>query len=1423
MARRPSGKSKAAKPPPSRRRGAQSGDRPSETPPDKSDPILAGVNPAVDDHLTPKESLPFPIVAIGASAGGLEAFTVLLHALPTDTGMAFVVIQHLSPTHESMLPEILTRATSMPVAQVLDDTPVQPDHVYVIPPGKNLVFADGELRLSPRTEIRGVQRPIDHFMRALAEEHGHKAIGVVLSGTANDGSLGIQEIKAGGGITFAQDTSAEQQSMPRSAVATGAIDFVLPPDEIARELGRIARHPYVSPALDAGAIALNESSMQRILGILRHATGVDFDGYKRNTINRRIARRMVLHKLDGLHDYVRYLQANANEVEALFQDVLINVTSFFRNPEAYEALKTTVFPKLTEDRSRHEPVRIWALGCSTGEEAYSLAMTFTEYIEQAGRTADAQIFATDLNGNGIDRARGGIYAKGITQDVSADRLRRFFVEVDGSYRITKKIRDMCVFARQNVLADPPFSRLDLVACRNLLIYLEPVQQQRLIPMLHYSLRNNGYLWLGGSETIGSYRELFDILDTKHKIYAKKPVVNQGYVPPAGHRWEPHRAAGGQVMVPVREPQGLDSQREAERLLLSRYAPPSVVLNDELEIIQFRGDTGPYLTPAPGRATHNLLKMLREGLMVGVRSALQKARKESTIVRTKELRVRSNGGWRDVDIEVLPLKSRTSDTGAAYVVVFEEPARAVLSRARQIHDDAVAEAARAGAKSAKDSSKEAVRLAQELAATREYLQSVIEQQEAANEELQSANEEVQSANEELQSINEELETSKEEIQSANEELATVNDELQNRNHELSQSNNDLTNLFASVQLAIVMLGPDLRIRRFTPAAEKILNLIPSDIGRPLSDINLNVPGEALEDVVNEVVDRIEIREREVQDRHGRWYSMRVRPYRTLENVIDGAVLVMVDIDELKRADQALRESEARFEVLANTAPVLIWMSDLEGCRFVNRAFEDFVGELEPDIRGSSISRFVHPDDRDTFETAFSNAVKSREAFQARTRFRRADGEYRWTKTVGQPRFHAGGQLVGFVGGTFDITDMKEAEAALLELDRGKNEFLAMLAHELRNPLSGVRNASRLLSDAHNETVVGQAREIIDRQTTHMVRMIDDLLDVSRITQGKIHLRFEPVDLVAVLKECIESGAEERRKLDQALTVSLPQAPVWVEGDAMRLDQIVSNLLGNASKFTRPGGKIWLTLGVEEAKGDRGASAVIRVRDNGAGIEPSLLPRIFDLFVQSDQVGDSTRTRTGIGIGLGLTLAKRLVELHEGSIEVFSAGSGMGSEFIVRLPLTVAPAAKPQRESRKKTAQAQEVFAAAAAKGKGAVRVLIVDDNADSAHSMRMLLEQAGHEVQVVSDGDGVAARALQFRPRAILLDIGLPDKDGYTVARELRKERALDDVLIIAVTGYGGDDHKTRSRDAGIDEHMTKPVDVDALLECIGAGRAGTRA
>jgi two-component system CheB/CheR fusion protein len=864
------------------------------------------IPPTLADAFQADPALRFPIVCTGASAGGLEALSRMFAALPTDTGMAFVVILHMDPHHESRLGEILGRGTAMPVSAVQAALTPEPDHIYVSPPGHALTIHGGRLELEA-LDPGPVRRPIDRFMRSLAEHQGAAAIGVVLSGMGSDGTLGLAEIKAAGGITLAQDNTAEQPSMPRSAIAAGCVDFVLSPDDIAHELARIARHPYASVNDDGSIESADQSQIGHILDLVRHACRVDFANYKRNTLHRRISRRVLLHKLDSLQDYVYFLRDHPAEIDALCEDILINVTSFFRNPEAYEALKAKVFPRLGSDDNRGDPVRVWTLGCSTGEEAYSIAMAYAEFADGAGLRQPIQIFATDLNATGIERARAGIYPRSIDQDVSAERLRRFFIEVEGGYRVCKPIRDACVFARQNVLSDPPFSRMDLISCRNMLIYLEPALQQKLLPMLHYALRPNGRLWLGSSETIGSFRDLFELEDTRNKIYAKKPVASGKFVQVPISVSASMPEARELPMRSVRLPdRPTDPQREADRMLLARYAPPAVVVDAGLEIIQFRGDTSPFLTPAPGRASLNLLKMLRDGLLVPVRGAVHKARREESLVREPGVRVKTERGARDVDVVVAPLKGIGVAAGCLLVTFEDTVLGAELRRQADDH----ARRTLGDMAPPESGEEELLRTRQELASTRDYLQSVIEQQEAANEELQSANEEVQSANEELQSINEELETSKEEIQSSNEELATVNDELQNRNQELAESNDDLTNLLANVQMAIVMLGRDLRIRRFTPAAEKLLNLIAGDIGRPIGDIKPRVDVPNLEALLLDAIDSVTIKELEVQDLHGRWYLLRIRPYKTHENTIDGAVLVLVDIDTIKRAERTLRDQAGK---------------------------------------------------------------------------------------------------------------------------------------------------------------------------------------------------------------------------------------------------------------------------------------------------------------------------------------------------------------------------------------------------------------------------------------------------------------------------------------------------------------------------------
>ncbi|HVR73638.1 MAG TPA: chemotaxis protein CheB [Planctomycetota bacterium] len=1364
--------------------------KPKKKPAGKPDPVIKGSKPAVERVATPGEGLPFPVVGVGASAGGVEALSRLFSAMPTDTGMAFVIVQHLAPTHESLLTKILGRATRMPVREAGNNLRVKPDRVYVIPPGKALVIRHGLLKLAPRKEARGQHRPIDHFLRSLAEESGHKAIGVVLSGTANDGTLGIEAVKAAGGITFAQDDSAEQTSMPRSAVAAGCVDFVLPPDEIAREIGRISSHPHVKLLADGLEASPGEPSVGRVLELLQHSTGVNLAPYKLKCMHRRITRRMVLHKLDSLSEYVRMLQANPVELEALYQDVLISVTSFFRNPEVYETLKTSVFAALTADRSPQDQVRLWALGCSTGEEAYSVAMAFTEYIEAAGKPAGMQVFGTDLNGAAIEKARAGLYTRGITQDLSPERLRRFFIEVDGGYRICQPIRDMCVFARHNVLADPPFSRIDLVACRNMLICLEPELQQKLIPILHYSLRPTGCLWLGGSEALGSYHDLFELQDAKNKIYSKKPSGRISISPLSVDRSPPPYPIAARPARPEPRTAVLDPQKVADRLLLARYAPAGVVVNEDLDIVQFRGDTSPFLMPAPGHASLNLLKMLREGLLAAVSRAVNRARREDVAVREEGLRVESTGGYRAVNVVVLPLKGSSLPDGCV-LVLFEEPVRSAETRARGLEAETRVDVDVAPrAQKPEASEKDLARLKLELAATREYLQSVIEQQEAANEELQSANEE-------LQSLNEELETSKEEIQSSNEELATVNDEFQNRYSELTQSNNDLTNLLASVQMAIVMLGPDRRIRRFTPASEKLLNLIPTDIGRPLSDIRMNISVPDLDQMILKATDTLSVEEREVEDKNGRWFSLRVRPYRTLENKIDGAVLMLIDVDNLKRAERALRESEARFEVLADSSPVPIWVNGLEGCQTVNRAFEEFLGVLEPDIRGFDWTKFIHPEDRDDYVSRYQDAFQRRARFETEFRFRRFDGAYRWMKTLGTPRFVPGGEFLGYVGCNYDITDMKEAEAMLRQLDRSKDEFLAMLAHELRNPLASMRNASHLLATGGNDReVIATAQAVIDRQTQNMVRLVDDLLDVSRITHGKIQLRNELVDLSAAVRHAVSATEHHCRQRGQELTLVLPAEPLHVRGDTARLDQIFGNLLINASKFTQNLGHVWITV---ESEAIPAPSAIVRIRDDGVGIEPALLTRIFDLFVQVyAATGDQP-----VGLGIGLTLAKRLTELHGGSIEAHSPGLSRGSEFVVRLPL--AP------EGAHADALPAEGDAPSSTKP---CRVLVVDDNVDAADSQSILLKLAGHDVRAVNDGQSALKVAAEFLPEVILLDIGMPGEDGYHVARRLREELDLKDTLIVALTGHSRLEDVEKSRASGFDEHLTKPVDPERVLGMI---------
>jgi two-component system CheB/CheR fusion protein len=853
------------------------------------------------------ERPPF-IAGVGASAGGLEAFTQLLNALPSNTGIAFVLVQHLAPRHESFLSELLARATTMPVKQASEGDLVLPDHVYVIPPNVEMVIQGRRLHLTPRGEA-GPHLSIDTFLRSLADDQESEAIGILLSGSSSDGAVGMAAIKAAGGITIAQEEqSAKYGSMPHSAIAAGAADFVLTPEQIAGELVRIAglphrgggdpERPFDGPAGEV------DGNLTRIFRQVQNATGVDFSLYKQNTITRRIKRRMMLHRIERLEDYLAYLRGHPEEARTLNEDLLVNVTGFFRDPESYEALNTIVFPVLCREGTG--PVRIWVPGCSTGEEAYSIAISLFEFLGDQSASLPLQMFATDLSERAIETARAGAYPENITRDVSPERLRRFFVRIERGYQVSKGVRDACIFARQDVTRDPPFSKLDLISCRNVLIYLGPVLQRQVLPVFHYALKPNRFLVLGKAESIIGFADLFDPVDRRNRVFRRK-------VTPARVSFEfPHGASRDFKEAPAPTTGDLrrasNVQREADRLLLARYAPAGVLINKGMEIIQVRGHTGAFLEPAPGQASVNLLRMAREGLPQVLRGAVREAIKSRRPVRRDRVPYRRDGLRRLANLEVTPVAGADPSGGDNYFLITFE---AVLSGS--LKSPRLLKATPAGPKAR----GEAGRLRRELLSTRDYLQSMIEELEATNEELKSANEEILSSNEELQSTNEELETAKEELQSSSEELTTINDELQNRNADLGLLNNDLINVLTSVNLPIVIVGSDLRIRRFTSAAEKPLNLIPGDVGRRITDIRPHVPIVDLEAMLLEVMETVSSRESSVRDEQGRWYSLRVRPYRTLDNRIDGAILMLVDVTDLRASLQSLAETRNYAQAIVET--------------------------------------------------------------------------------------------------------------------------------------------------------------------------------------------------------------------------------------------------------------------------------------------------------------------------------------------------------------------------------------------------------------------------------------------------------------------------------------------------------------------------
>jgi len=822
------------------------------------------------------------IVGIGASAGGLEALAALVSNLTLDS-MGFVVVQHLSPDHDSALPTLLSRSSrNIQVVAASDGQKVEPNHVYVIPPNADLGILRGVLQVITPPALPHPRLPIDHFFRSLAEDQGSRAMGVVLSGTGSDGTLGLKSIKEAGGLTFAQEpSSAKYDGMPRAALDSGVVDFTGTPAEIASELMFLGKHPYHHSARSAPLH--DRDGLAQILLLIRSTYGNDLTYYKSTTVERRLERRMALHKIAHVDEYAKLLQSNAQELRSLYKDMLIGVTNFFRDPDIFEALRKIVFPRIVETKKANAPIRGWVPACSTGEEAYSIAIALVEFLEERRQQTRVQLFATDVDDDSILAARRGRYPQNIALDVTPERLARFFVSQDDGYSVSREIRDMVVFSTHDVAKDPPFSRLDLVSCRNLLIYLQPVMQKKVLRIFHYALHSTGFLLLGNSESVGDAADLFSVVDVRSKIYLPKTTALLSPIDVGPTARPPSRALqpGGRLRPIV------NIAQMAERKVLDLFGPPGVVINENLDVLHFRGRTTPYLEPPPGAATLNVLRMARPELHAGLRRAIEEALHEDRHVKM-QCQINDGGQLRPFTLEVIPIPEPETRT-KCLLVLFHAPGQV----------DATPPAVTV-APSPEDADPRSTALERELLVTKEYLQNTIEELEGTNEELQSAVEELQSANEELQSTNEELETSKEEMQSGNEELTTVNDELQHRMSELQQTYDDLVNVMNGVDNAVIIVGMDLRIRRFTRAAEKILGFTAADVGRSIAHLDAFGSGLRLGELAANVIDKLSTIEDEVCGADGRWYALRVTPYKTVEHRVHGAVIVLVDIDARHRS-------------------------------------------------------------------------------------------------------------------------------------------------------------------------------------------------------------------------------------------------------------------------------------------------------------------------------------------------------------------------------------------------------------------------------------------------------------------------------------------------------------------------------------------
>lgn len=1353
---------------------------------------------------------PCYIVAIGASAGGLESLEQLFRNMPTQTSMAFVVIQHLSPDFKSMMGELLARDTSIRIVTVEEGCPILPNTIYLMPPKKQMQIANGTLHLSDKVSDRHHSLPIDHFLESLASECGSMGVAVILSGSGTDGTHGLIHVSKAGGLVISESLdTAKFDGMPSSAQATGHVDLVLQPSDMGRALADYTTDPAAfrktivqhsdEPNLGHGIDA--------IIQLFRSHYNIDFASYRESTVMRRIMRRVEMHHSGSLEHYALLLQKDPAELQSLYRDLLIGVTQFFRDPEAFEYLMREIIPDVLAAAEKRGAVRVWVAGCATGEEAYSIAIAFSQIMQERGVRLPIKIFATDVHKRSIEHASRGIFSVEVLRGVPDELIDKYFTVRTDGYQILPDIRQSVVFAQHNVLRDAPFTDLDLITCRNMLIYLKISAQRRAISLFHYGLRVGGILLLGSSESTGELSREFDVLNSGHRIYRKRrdvrlthnlrsPLTSSDAVP---LKPEPSPFAGRSRPIATRTLQ-------IQEALIERFVPAGIVIDASRAVIDTFGGAEKLLRFPMRQPSLDILDLVDREIRTTLAGAIGRSIKNHTLVKFGKLSFPSDSGARAFNLTVEPLCHKEEE--AFYLITFHP----IVSKT-SIEDERLQESGNSNvavlseeAETVLELSQEQVhRLEDDLRYSRENLQATIEELETSNEELQATNEELIASNEELQSTNEEL-------HSLNEELYTVNAEHQRKIEQLAELNRDMSLLLENTEVAMIFLDSELRIRRFTSRVRQVFDLIDEDVGRSINAFGTRQRIEDLNERLQNVLMTGNSFEREVQSADGVTYLMRLLPYRR-DKRVDGVLLLWIDVSSLELLKERMRWFTA---IVESTSDAIIGL-DLSGTiSSWNRGAEALYGYSADEAIGNSINMLV-PEDRQQSDLLYRERIlKGETLLNLETQRQKKEGSLVNVSLTISPVISTAGNLIGISKIARDMTQRVELHQKLEGQVRQRERFLAILSHELRNPVNAVSIAVAVLN---NETSAVDDRisalGSLRRQVDMLRHLLEDLLDVARITEDRISLEFTTFDLCELALEIKDLVQGELERHACTLEYHLPSGPVWVHGDRTRLVQVQVNLIHNAAKYSGTSLPIEVKLEFIDSE------IHLTVADKGRGIPVDRLESIFEPFSQLD---DARENGDG-GLGIGLTLSRSLVELHGGRIFAESHGPGSGATFHIWLPCANDLKSLDDR-SNSNPLRSSHTSSEPSSDRKNEVpplRICIVEDLDDTRELMRTLLELDGHQVRTASNGQSGLQCLFSDTFDLALIDIGLPDMTGYEVIRQFRSTKADTSLKAIALTGFGQSSDVQRATTSGFDGHLVKPVDPEQLQNlCLKVGSERTR-